>query len=45
MMKSFAKSFKPGCSSLFVLVRATGDKMLAGLSEFTGTGKVQQTFP
>jgi uncharacterized membrane protein len=44
MMKSFAESFKPGCSALFVLVRqATGDKVLAGLSEFTGQGKVLQT--
>lgn len=44
MMKSFAESFKPGCSALFVLVRkATGDKVLTGLSEFTGKGKVLQT--
>jgi uncharacterized membrane protein len=44
MMKSFAEGFKPGCSALFVLVRkATGDKVLAGLSEFTGKGKVLQT--
>ena len=44
MMKSFAESFKPGCSALFVLVRkATGDKVLAGLSEYTGKGKVLQT--
>jgi uncharacterized membrane protein len=44
MMKGFADSFKPGCSALFVLVRkATGDKVLAGLSEFTGKGKVLQT--
>ena len=44
MMKSFAAGFKPGCSALFVLVRkATGDKVLAGLSEFTGKGKVLQT--
>jgi len=44
MMKSFAKGFKPGCSALFVLVRkATGDKVLEGLSEFTGKGKVLQT--
>ena len=44
MMKSFAESFKPGCSALFVLVRkATGDKVLARLSEFTGKGKVLQT--
>lgn len=44
MMKRFAESFKPGCSALFVLVRkATGDKVLAGLSEFTGKGKVLKT--
>ncbi len=44
LMKSFAESFKPGCSALFVLVRkATDDKVLAGLSEFTGKGKVLQT--
>ena len=44
MMKSFAESFKPGCSALFVLVRKeTGDKVLAGLSEFTGKGKVLKT--
>ena len=44
MMKSFVAGFKPGCSALFVLVRkATGDKVLAGLSEFTGKGKVLQT--
>jgi uncharacterized membrane protein len=44
MMKSFAKDFTPGASALFVLVRkATGDKVLAGLSEFTGKGKVLQT--
>ena len=44
MMKSFADSFKPGCSALFVLVRkATGDKVLAELAEFTGKGKVLQT--
>ena len=44
MMKEFAAGFKPGCSALFVLVRkATEDKVLAGLSEFTGKGKVLQT--
>jgi uncharacterized membrane protein len=44
MMKEFAASFRPGCSALFVLVRkATGDKVLAGLSEFKGKGKVLQT--
>jgi uncharacterized membrane protein len=44
MMKELAGSFKPGCSAVFVLVRkATGDKVLAGLKEFTGKGKVLQT--
>lgn len=44
MMKSFGENFKPGCSALFVLVReATGEKVLAELSEFTGKGKVLQT--
>ncbi len=43
-MKEFAHRFKPGCSALFVLVRkATGDKVLEGLSEFTGKAKVLQT--
>jgi uncharacterized membrane protein len=43
-MKGFGKNFKPGCSALFVLVRkATGDKVLAGLTEFTGKGKLLQT--
>ena len=43
-MKEFANGFKPGCSALFVLVReATGDKVLAGLSEFKGKGKLLQT--
>jgi uncharacterized membrane protein len=44
VMKQFAESFKPGCSAVFVLVRkATGDKVLAGLEEFAGKGKVLQT--
>jgi len=44
MMKEFGEGFKPGCSALFVLVRkATGDKVLAGLSKFTGKGRVLQT--
>src|SRR5262249_40369885 len=44
MMKSVAESFKPRTSALFVLVRkATVDKVLAGLKEFTGRGKVFQT--
>lgn len=43
-MKELAKSFKPGCSAVFVLVcKATGDKVLEGLSEFKGKGKVLQT--
>lgn len=44
MMKDIASSFKPGSSALFVLVRrATVDKVLAGLKEFAGKGKVYQT--
>ena len=44
MIKSLSESFKPKTSALFVLVRkATVDKVLAGLKEFTGKGKVFQT--
>lgn len=44
MMKDIGQSFKPGTSGLFVLVRrATADKVLQGLKEFTGKGKVFQT--
>jgi uncharacterized membrane protein len=44
MMKDIASTFKPGSSALFVLVRrATPDKVLAGLKEFAGRGKVFQT--
>jgi uncharacterized membrane protein len=44
MLKDIGKSFTPGTSGLFVLVRrATSDKVLAGLKEFTGKGKVFQT--
>jgi uncharacterized membrane protein len=44
MMKEMAASFTPGSSALFVLVRkATGDKVLEGLKEFAGKGKVFQT--
>ncbi len=44
MLKDIGKSFKPGTSGLFVLIRrATTDKVLAGLKEFTGKGKVFQT--
>jgi uncharacterized membrane protein len=44
MMKEMAASFTPGSSALFVLVRkVTGDKVLEGLKEFAGKGKVFQT--
>jgi uncharacterized membrane protein len=44
MMKEIAASFKPGSSALFVLVRrATVDKVMDGLKEFAGRGKVYQT--
>ena len=44
MMKDIASSFKPGSSALFVLVRrATPDKLMAGLKEFAGKGRVFQT--
>jgi uncharacterized membrane protein len=44
MMKDLAASFKPNTSALFVLVRrATGDKVLAGLKDFAGKGKVFKT--
>lgn len=43
-MKDLAKNFQPGCSAVFILVRkVTGDKVLEGLSEFRGKGKVLQT--
>ncbi len=43
-MKDLAASFQPGTSAVFVLVRkATTDKVLDGLKEFTGKGKVLQT--
>ena len=44
MMKDIGQSFKPGTSGLFVLIRrATVDKVLQGLKEFAGKGKVFQT--
>jgi uncharacterized membrane protein len=44
MMKDIGQSFQPGSSGLFVLVRkATVDKVLAGLKDFAGRGKVFQT--
>jgi uncharacterized membrane protein len=43
-MKELGETFKPGTSVLFVLVRkATPDKVLKGLEEFKGTGRVIQT--
>ncbi|MCU0780575.1 MAG: DUF1269 domain-containing protein [Akkermansiaceae bacterium] len=44
MMKELAESFTNGDSALFVLVRkATPDKVLEGLKEFAGKGKVLKT--
>lgn len=44
MMKDISHALKPGGSMLFVLVRkATPDKVLAGLKEFTGKGRVFQS--
>jgi uncharacterized membrane protein len=43
-MKDIGQSFKPGTSGLFVLVRrATVDKVMQGLKQFAGKGKVFQT--
>lgn len=43
-IKDLSESFKPGASALFVLVRrATPDKVLDGLKQFAGKGKVIQT--
>jgi uncharacterized membrane protein len=44
MMKDIGQSLKPGTSALFVLVkRVTADKVLDGLKQFAGKGKVFQT--
>jgi uncharacterized membrane protein len=44
MIKELAQSFTDGDSALFVLVRkATPDKVLEGLKEFAGKGKVLKT--
>ena len=44
MMKELAASFANGSSALFVLVRkATPDKVLEGLKQFAGKGKVLRT--
>ncbi len=43
-MKELSENFKPGCSAIFILVKkATADKVLDGLAEFKGKGKVIQT--
>src|SRR5262245_8439986 len=44
MMRDLAQSFKPGSSGLFILVRRmTADKVLDGLKQFSGRGRVFQT--
>ncbi len=44
MLKEVAQSFKPGTSALFVVVRqATADKVLHGLKQFAGKGRIFQT--
>src|SRR5262245_35410160 len=44
MMKEMATSLKPGTGALFVLVRrVTVDKVMEGLKEFAGKGKIFQT--
>ncbi len=43
-MKGLAETLAPGSSALFVLVRqSTPDKVLEGLKEFAGKGRVLQT--
>jgi uncharacterized membrane protein len=43
-MRGLAQNFQPGCSAVFILVRkVTADKVLEGLGEFKGKGKVLQT--
>ena len=44
MVKDIGDSLKPGTSALFVLARrVTADKVLDGLKEFAGKGRVFQT--
>jgi uncharacterized membrane protein len=44
MMKEMATSLKPGTGALFVLVRrVTVDKVMEGLKDFAGKGKIFQT--
>ncbi len=43
-MKTLAEQFQPGCAAVFILVKkVTPDKVLAGLEQFKGKGKVIQT--
>jgi uncharacterized membrane protein len=43
-MKELAEHFQPGCAAIFILVKkATPDKVLAGLEQFKGKGKIIQT--
>ena len=44
MMKDIGESLKPGTSALFLLIRkVTADKVLDGLKQFAGKGRVFQT--
>jgi uncharacterized membrane protein len=43
-MREMGRGFKPSTAALFVLIRKmTADKVLAGLSEFRGKGRVLKT--
>lgn len=43
-MKQLAQNFQPGCAAVFILLRkVTADKVLEGLADFRGKGKVLQT--
>lgn len=43
-MKDLAAHFQPGCAAIFILVKkATPDKVLAGLEQFKGKGRIIQT--
>lgn len=43
-IKEISSNFRPGNSALFVLIRrATTDKVLEGLKQFAGKGKIYQT--
>ena len=44
MMKELSESFKPENSALFILAKSmTADKVLDGMKEYAGKGKVLQT--